>query len=105
MSLKDLEELKAEISLTSEDSCDCAKRSWFGDDHDSACPCYGHNKMTEYVRQAAVLLLPYIIKTFEDTIDSVTLLATGRCPADLVVERLNLLKEAREVFATLKTLT
>jgi hypothetical protein len=40
-----------------------------------------------------------------DSIDRVTLLAPGRGPADLVVERLNLLKEAREVFATLKTLT
>lgn len=38
---KTLEHLDDEITVPSEEDCDCADRSWYGPEHDSACPCSG----------------------------------------------------------------
>lgn len=45
---------------------------------------------------------PELVEALETTIDSVALLATGRCPSDLVTERIELLKSARAVLAKAK---
>jgi len=43
-----------------------------------------------------------VLKALEETIDSVAILATGRCPQDLVRERLDLLTAARAVLLKAK---
>jgi hypothetical protein len=32
--------LAAVYSTLDEDACSCGSRSWYGDDHDTACPLY-----------------------------------------------------------------
>lgn len=38
---EELTALVEKLSPAEEPECDCADRSWYGDYHDSACPCEG----------------------------------------------------------------